>query len=124
MPAATLGCVARGVTVPEFETALFSTAVGETSDPVQTEFGYHVIKVTDKKAPEFDEAKPLVLQNVLNDSNSDFNDLLNSSLEKARCRSTRATGCGTSRSAPSCPPTWVGSRARLRQLPLDRRIAA
>ena len=78
-----LGCIARGVTVPEFEDALFATPVGQTSDPVQTEFGYHVIKVTDKKSPEFDEAKPLVLQKVLNDSNDDFNDVLNGSLQKA-----------------------------------------
>ena len=78
-----LGCIARGVTVPDFEDALFATDVGETSDPVQTEFGYHVIKVTDKKAPAFADAKPLVLQKVLNDSNTDFNDVLNGSLEKA-----------------------------------------
>ena len=78
-----LGCIARGVTVPQFEDALFATDVGETSEPVQTEFGYHVIKVTDKKAPAFADAKPLVLQKVLNDSNTDFNDVLNASLEKA-----------------------------------------
>jgi parvulin-like peptidyl-prolyl isomerase len=78
-----LGCIARGVTVPEFEAALFATPVGDTSDPVQTEFGYHVINVTDKKSPEFEEAKPLVLQKVLNDSNDDFNEVLNGSLEKA-----------------------------------------
>ena len=78
-----LGCVARGVTVPEFEDALFATPVGQTSDPVQTEFGFHVIKVSDKKAPEFDEAKPLVLEKLLNDSNQDFNDVLNASLDKA-----------------------------------------
>ena len=51
---------------------------------MQTEFGYHVIKVTDKKAPAFDDAKPQVLQKVLNDSNNKFNDVLNGSLKKAK----------------------------------------
>ena len=49
-----LGCIdAEACTVPEFEDALFTTDVGETSEPVQTEFGYHVIKVTDQDAPAF-----------------------------------------------------------------------
>ncbi len=78
-----LGCIARGITVPEFEDALFATQVGETSDPVQTQFGYHLIRVSDRKSPTFEDAKPLVLDKVLNDSNDAFNDVLNSSLADA-----------------------------------------
>lgn len=40
----------RGRMVPEFETAAFNMEVGQISDPVKTQFGYHVIKLTDKKA--------------------------------------------------------------------------
>ena len=79
-----LGCVARGITVKEFEDALFATPVGSVSKPVQTQFGYHVIKVTDKKAPAFQDAKPLVLQKLFSDSNDKFNDVLNGSLTKAK----------------------------------------
>ena len=79
-----LGCVARGVTVKEFEDALFATPVGTVSKPVQTQFGYHVIKVTDKKAPAFNDAKPQVLQKLFSDSNDKFNELLNGSLTKAK----------------------------------------
>ncbi len=44
-----LGWFGRKVMVPEFEKAAFETPKGEISDPVQTDFGWHVIKVVDKR---------------------------------------------------------------------------
>jgi len=40
----------RGRMVPEFETAAFAMAAGETSDLVKSSFGFHIIRVEDKKA--------------------------------------------------------------------------
>jgi peptidyl-prolyl cis-trans isomerase C len=42
-----LGCLGKGETVPPFEEAAFSAEQGEIVGPVETEFGYHLIEVTD-----------------------------------------------------------------------------
>ena len=42
-----LGCLGRGETVPDFEEAVFGAERGEIVGPVETEFGYHLIEVTD-----------------------------------------------------------------------------
>lgn len=44
-----LGYFSKGQMVKEFEDAAFSMNVGEISDPIKTQFGYHLIKLTDKK---------------------------------------------------------------------------
>ena len=45
-----LGFFPKDRMVPEFSEVAFSQKVGDISDPVRTQFGWHVIKVTDKKA--------------------------------------------------------------------------
>ena len=44
-----LGWLMAGETVPEFERAMDRLQIGEVSDPVRTQFGYHVIQVLERR---------------------------------------------------------------------------
>jgi peptidyl-prolyl cis-trans isomerase C len=47
-----LGCLGKGETVPPFEEAAFGAEEGEIVGPVKTQFGYHILEVTDAKPQE------------------------------------------------------------------------
>ncbi len=66
-----LGYFAPGQMVPEFDKAAQALAVGTyTKEPVQTQFGWHVIKVEDKRAqqpPAFEQVKDQARSAVIRD---------------------------------------------------------
>ena len=52
-----LGDFPRGMMVPAFDQAAFSLPVNQVSDPVKTQFGYHIIQIQSRKSKTFDEAR-------------------------------------------------------------------
>lgn len=66
-----LGWISRGQTVPEFEDIAFSMDIGQVSDPVQTQFGWHIIKVIDKD----EEADLVRVKHILVEDEETANDI-------------------------------------------------
>lgn len=62
-----LGEFTQGQMVPEFDEKVFSMKVGEISEPVKTQFGYHIIKLNDRQDEvDFENFKDKVLAELKN----------------------------------------------------------
>ena len=85
-----LGPIKKGQTVPQFEKTLLALKVGETSHPVTTQFGYHVIKLNDRTtgAPlSFEDAKDQVKEQIqVEKKRKRFDELVASLRAKAKLR--------------------------------------
>jgi peptidyl-prolyl cis-trans isomerase C len=70
-----LGWFGKEQMVPEFADAAFKMEKGQVSEPIKTQFGWHIIKVEDKRTkpvPEFDKVKDQVQTFVMRKAQADY----------------------------------------------------
>lgn len=80
-----LGCAAPSGYVEEFKQATLTQKVGVIGDPVQTQYGYHIIRVDKRdEAKPFAEVKEEVRNALTQDSSVAFTDFLKNASAKAK----------------------------------------
>ncbi|MBN3553424.1 peptidylprolyl isomerase [Fictibacillus nanhaiensis] len=78
-----LGFFGKGAMVPEFDKVAFTLEKGKTSDLVKSDYGYHIIKVTDKRENKFEDKKEQIEQELKQQKAKPITEILESLRKKA-----------------------------------------
>ena len=75
-----MGFISKGSTIPEIDEAVFALNIGELTDIIKSDYGFHILKVTEKK-PEsiktLEKVKDEIMQTLLPEKQKDaFDNLL------------------------------------------------
>jgi peptidyl-prolyl cis-trans isomerase SurA len=79
-----LGFAKRGIYVPEFEATVFSLAKDEISDVIETEFGFHVIQLIERRGNAVKARHILIKPEITGDDLSKTKAILDS-IQKSDC---------------------------------------
>jgi peptidyl-prolyl cis-trans isomerase C len=106
-----LGYFTKEQMVPEFSKVAFETEPGKIADPVKSQFGWHVIKVEDKrkrKPPEFEQVKPQIETYVTRKAQAD---LVSKLRETAKIERTEQKSDTAPAAKDASPPAKGGAMA-------------
>ncbi len=82
-----LGCISQEESdqlVPEFGAAMNALQPGQVSDPVQTQFGFHLIEVTERRTRTLEEATPEIRQRLQAQAAGALGEFVQQAMAKAR----------------------------------------
>lgn len=103
-----LGCNPKGTFVPEFDEAAGQLAVGELSEPVQTQFGFHVILVQERRQADFEGSREEIRAAVNSQAQAAFRRFLAEAVSTVRVtvdeRYGRFEAPGTGQAPEVVPP--------------------
>lgn len=123
-----LGCQRRGSFVEPFDSEVFTLPIGTVSAPVQTQFGYHIIRVQSRDVLSFEEVRPELEQQLAGRGQEEFGQALFDLVSTARievnpkyCSSFEVGPQGPSCVPPvaPAPPDGVPVGSAEAEVPLD-----
>ncbi len=59
-----LGTFGQGQMVPEFDAVVFKAPIGQVTEPIKTDYGYHLILVEERKSKSFEDVKGEIEQKI------------------------------------------------------------
>lgn len=79
-----LDCSPKGAFVPEFDQAASELEVGKLSDPVQTQYGFHILRVRERKETSFEESQDQIRTLLNAQSQNAYRQFLRQALTSVR----------------------------------------
>lgn len=103
-----LECVSEGTFVPEFTQALDAATPGVVTGPVQTQFGFHLILLRERRVQPLEEVADEIRQELLSSAQGEFAALVTEAAQKAEVKVNERYGRFDKKAGPTgavIPPT-------------------